>query len=73
MPRNDNPDPAAGDGYLSTILKAVKMDGQPPSTMYAANDYATSAQKELTIREQTAGLVSSYGIIHTKPCAIPWL
>ena len=48
----------AGDGYLSTILKAVKMDGAPPSTMNAATDYATSAAKELTIREQTAGLVS---------------
>jgi hypothetical protein len=34
------------------------MDGAPPSTMNAANDYATSAAKELTIREQTAGLVS---------------
>ena len=27
--------------------------------MNAANDYATSAAKELTIREQTAGLVGS--------------
>jgi hypothetical protein len=35
------------------------MDGAPPSTMNAANDYATSAAKELTIREQTAGLVSA--------------
>ncbi|KAH6625634.1 hypothetical protein C7974DRAFT_204536 [Boeremia exigua] len=58
-PRHDDPDPAAGDGYLSTILKAVKMDGAPPSTMNAANDYATSAAKELTIREQTAGLIKT--------------
>ncbi|KAF2624771.1 hypothetical protein BU25DRAFT_347601, partial [Macroventuria anomochaeta] len=58
-PRNDDPDPAAGNGYLSTILKAVKMDGAPPSTMNAANDYATSAGKELTIREQTAGLIKT--------------
>ncbi|KAJ4983311.1 hypothetical protein SVAN01_11192 [Stagonosporopsis vannaccii] len=58
-PSNDDPDPAAGDGYLSTILKAVKMDGAPPSTMNAANDYATSAAKELTIREQTAGLIKT--------------
>ncbi|KAF9691706.1 hypothetical protein EKO04_010506 [Ascochyta lentis] len=58
-PRSDDPDPAAGDGYLSTILKAVKMDGAPPSTMAAANDYATSAAKELTIREQTAGLIKT--------------
>ncbi|KAF1357224.1 hypothetical protein EJ07DRAFT_129739 [Lizonia empirigonia] len=58
-PRNDNSDLAAGDGYISTILKAVKMDGAPPSTMNAANDYATSAAKELTIREQTAGLIKT--------------
>ncbi|KAJ8108362.1 hypothetical protein OPT61_g8227 [Boeremia exigua] len=58
-PSNDDPDPAAGDGYLSTILKVVKMDGAPPSTMNAANDYATSAAKELTIREQTAGLIKT--------------
>lgn len=64
-PRSDDPDPAAGDGYLSTILKAVKMDGAPPSTMNEANDYATSAAKELTIREQTAGLVS--GLDHELP------
>ncbi|KAF1925682.1 uncharacterized protein M421DRAFT_423512 [Didymella exigua CBS 183.55] len=49
----------AGDGYLSTILKAVKMDSAPPSTTNAANDYATSAARELTIREQTAGLIKT--------------
>jgi len=58
-PRDGDADPAGGDGYLSTILKAVKMDGAPPSTMNAANDYATSAAKELTIREQTAGLIKT--------------
>ncbi|KAF3033891.1 hypothetical protein E8E12_003810 [Didymella heteroderae] len=58
-PRQDERDMTAGDGYLSTILKAVKMDGAPPSTMNAANDYATSAAKELTIREQTAGLIKT--------------
>ncbi|KAJ4332443.1 hypothetical protein N0V87_008375 [Didymella glomerata] len=58
-PRQDEGDITAGDGYLSTILKAVKMDGAPPSTMSAANDHATSAAKELTIREQTAGLIKT--------------
>jgi hypothetical protein len=56
-PSEEDQDPAGGEGYLSTILKTVKMDGEAPSTMHAASDYSTSAQKELTIREQTAGLV----------------
>jgi hypothetical protein len=63
-PSEEDQDPAGGDGYLSTILKTVKMDGEAPSTMHAANDYSTSAQKELTIREQTAGLVCLSMALH---------
>ncbi|KAL5119331.1 hypothetical protein ACEQ8H_002818 [Pleosporales sp. CAS-2024a] len=56
-----NADPWGGDGFLSTILRTVK----PAETSeYAtipklseAKDYYTSAQKELTVREQSAALI----------------
>lgn len=63
-PSEEDQDPAGGEGYLSTILKTVKMDGEAPSIMHAASDYSTSAQKELTIREQTAGLVCFSMTLH---------
>jgi hypothetical protein len=54
-------DPWGGDGYLSTILRTVKpADTSDHSTipkLSEARDFYTSAQKELTVREQTAGLV----------------
>jgi hypothetical protein len=54
-------DPHGGDGYLSTILRAVKpQDTSEVSTVNElgeAKDYNTSAQKALTIEEQTLGLV----------------
>jgi hypothetical protein len=56
-----NTDPWGGDGYLSTILRTVKpQDTSDFSTvphLDEAKDYYTSAQKELTVKEQTAGLV----------------
>jgi len=61
---NRKNDPWGGNGYLSTILRAVKMQD---ATEYSADetktefppalDYATSAQRELLIREQSAALV----------------
>lgn len=61
---NRKDDPWGGDGYLSTILRTVKMH---EATEYSsvlnkteyepALDYSTSAQKELLIKEQSAALV----------------
>lgn len=60
-------DPWGGDGYLSTILRAVKMqdatdysEDDTRTEFPPALDYATSAQRELLIREQSAALVSSH-------------
>ncbi|OAK97225.1 hypothetical protein IQ06DRAFT_41999 [Phaeosphaeriaceae sp. SRC1lsM3a] len=58
-----NPDPWGGEGYLSTILRTVR----PADTSEFSNipkiseakDYYTSAQKELTVREQSAGLIKT--------------
>ncbi|KAF2026938.1 hypothetical protein EK21DRAFT_73169 [Setomelanomma holmii] len=56
-------DPWGGDGYLSTILRTVRMEESSEYSDYKAlndaRDYYTSAQKELTIREQTAGLIKT--------------
>jgi hypothetical protein len=61
-------DPWGGDGYLSTILRTVKpADTSEYSTIpkiSEAKDFYTSAQKELTVREQTAGLVRPVGKQH---------
>ncbi|RMZ67831.1 Mediator complex subunit Med22 [Pyrenophora seminiperda CCB06] len=63
---NRKNDPWGGNGYLSTILRAVKMHD---ATEYSADetktefppalDYATSAQRELLIREQSAALIKT--------------
>ncbi|KAH7408629.1 hypothetical protein DE146DRAFT_629522 [Phaeosphaeria sp. MPI-PUGE-AT-0046c] len=58
-----NLDPWGGEGYLSTILRTVR----PADTsefsnipkLSEAKDYYTSAQKELTVREQSAGLIKT--------------
>jgi hypothetical protein len=64
-------DPWGGNGYLSTILRATKMQDTVPHPT-APNetielppswDYATSAQKELVIKEQTAALVRQFLIL----------
>jgi hypothetical protein len=56
-----NTDPWGGEGFLSTILRTVKpADTSDHSTIpkiSEAKDYYTSAQKELTVREQSAALV----------------
>jgi hypothetical protein len=56
-----NPDPYGGDGYLSTILRAARLEEKSEhatvQTLGEARDFATSAQKELTIRDQATGLV----------------
>jgi hypothetical protein len=56
-----NPDPYGGEGYLSTILRTVKpavtSEYSTIPKISEAKDYNTSAQKELTVREQSAGLV----------------
>jgi hypothetical protein len=53
---------SGGTSYLSKILHAVKLEDTSAyaavPTLGPANDYYTSAQRELTIREQSAGLVS---------------
>lgn len=61
---NRKDDPWGGDGYLSTILRAVKMqdatdysEDDTRTEFPPALDYATSAQRELVIREQSAALV----------------
>ncbi|KAH8719297.1 hypothetical protein GQ44DRAFT_623625 [Phaeosphaeriaceae sp. PMI808] len=58
-----NVDPWGGDGYLSTILRTVKMEETSEYStvpkLSEAKDYYTSAQKELTIKEQTAGLIKT--------------
>jgi len=62
-----NPDPWGGNGYLSTILRMTKLaDASPYSNveeLEPALDYATSAQRELGIREQAAGLVRSPSLV----------
>jgi hypothetical protein len=54
-------DPWGGDGYLSTILRTVKpavsSEYSATTKLSEAKDYFASAQKELTVREQSAGLV----------------
>ena len=68
---NRNADPWGGDGYLSTILRAVKMEESSdyaPSgqeRLNGAYDYATSAQKELVVKEQAAGLIKTAQDIST--------
>lgn len=56
-----NPDPYGGDGYLSNILRAARLEETSENTtlksLGEARDFATSAQKELTIRDQATGLV----------------
>ncbi|KAH7065860.1 hypothetical protein BKA63DRAFT_166361 [Paraphoma chrysanthemicola] len=56
-------DPWGGDGYLSTILRTVRMEETSAYSEYQkmneARDYYTSAQKELTIKEQSAGLIKT--------------
>ncbi|KAF2125980.1 hypothetical protein P153DRAFT_322875, partial [Dothidotthia symphoricarpi CBS 119687] len=62
-------DPWAGDGYLSTILRAVKMADSSAHAnvpqLEGVHDYATTAQREGRIREQTAGLVRTTQEIST--------
>lgn len=64
-----NPDPWGGNGYFSTILRATKM--QDASSYSAveqldpAYDYATSAGKELLIREQKEALIKTAQDIST--------
>ncbi|CAO2651693.1 Nn.00g042630.m01.CDS01 [Neocucurbitaria sp. VM-36] len=68
---NRNADPWGGDGYLSTILRTIKMEeasdyapaGQ--TRLNGAYDYATSAHKELVIKEQAAGLIKTAQDIST--------
>jgi hypothetical protein len=57
-------DPWGGTGYLSTILRTVRMQEENDyaetthsTPLEPAFSYATSAQKELVIKEQTAALV----------------
>ncbi|PWO25935.1 potassium ion channel Yvc1, partial [Pyrenophora tritici-repentis] len=68
---NRKNDPWGGNGYLSTILRAVKLQD---ATDYSADettefppalDYATSAQRELLIREQSAALIKTAQDIST--------
>lgn len=61
---NRKDDPWGGDGYLSTILRTVKMhEATDYSSVHnktefePALDFSTSAHKELLIKEQTAALV----------------
>ncbi|KAF1935341.1 hypothetical protein EJ02DRAFT_460475 [Clathrospora elynae] len=65
-------DPWGGNGYLSTILRTVKMNDanehvadEQYSEFEPGLDYATSAQRELVIREQTAGLIKTAQEIST--------
>lgn len=70
---NRRDDPWGGDGYLSTILRTVKMH---EATEYSsvlnkteyepALDYSTSAHKELLIKEQSAALVGHVRVILLK-------
>ncbi|OAL48483.1 hypothetical protein IQ07DRAFT_571210 [Pyrenochaeta sp. DS3sAY3a] len=68
---NRNQDPWGGDGYLSTILRAIKMEDSSDyaphghTRLESAYDYTTSASKELLIREQTAGLIKTAQDIST--------
>jgi hypothetical protein len=64
MDQRKEDDPWGGNGYLSTILRATKMHPDPQVNendelieQKDSWDYATSAQKELVIKEQAAGLV----------------
>lgn len=66
-------DPWGGDGYLSTILRTVKMHEATDyssvlnKTEYEpALDYSTSAHKELLIKEQSAALVGHVRVISLK-------
>ncbi|KAH7558700.1 hypothetical protein BM1_04837 [Bipolaris maydis] len=69
---NRRDDPWGGDGYLSTILRTVKMH---EATEYSsvlnkteyepALDYSTSAHKELLIKEQSAALIKTAQDIST--------
>jgi hypothetical protein len=62
---NRNDDPWGGNGYLSTILRAVKMqDATPRSSgqgevtdLSPSLDYSTSAHRELVIKQQAAAVV----------------
>ncbi|KAH7346948.1 hypothetical protein BKA66DRAFT_447774 [Pyrenochaeta sp. MPI-SDFR-AT-0127] len=66
-----NPDPWGGNGYLSTIVRTVKMEDTTdygpdgPLKIDGAHDYATSAHRELLIKEQTAGLIKTAQDIST--------
>ncbi|KAF1847293.1 uncharacterized protein K460DRAFT_279080 [Cucurbitaria berberidis CBS 394.84] len=68
---NRNADPWGGDGYLSTILRTIRMEetsdyapaGQ--TSLNGAYDYATSAHKELVVKEQAAGLIKTAQDIST--------
>ncbi|EUC44867.1 hypothetical protein COCMIDRAFT_96968 [Bipolaris oryzae ATCC 44560] len=69
---NRRDDPWGGDGYLSTILRTVKMH---EATEYSSVlnkteyepvlDYSTSAHKELMIKEQSAALIKTAQDIST--------
>ena len=59
-------DPWGGTGYLSTILRATRLSEHSPyadstssDVLPGAFDYASSAHRELLIREQTAGLIKT--------------
>ncbi|KAF1829275.1 hypothetical protein BDW02DRAFT_574141 [Decorospora gaudefroyi] len=66
-------DPWGGTGYLSTMLRAVKLqdevehpiDETEDEAAKPTLDYAVSAQRELVIREQTAGLIKTAQEIST--------
>ncbi|KNG45370.1 actin-binding cofilin tropomyosin type [Stemphylium lycopersici] len=69
---NRKDDPWGGDGYLSTILRTVKMHEandyssiDSKTTYEPVLDYATSAQKELVIKEQSAALIKTAQDIST--------
>ena len=72
---NRKNDPWGGNGYLSTILRAVKMqdatdysEDETKTEFPPALDYATSAQRELLIREQSAALVCRHVVCFGQPC-----
>ncbi|KAF2819305.1 hypothetical protein CC86DRAFT_375163 [Ophiobolus disseminans] len=56
-------DPWGGNGFLSTILRTVKpadtSDYSNVERLDEARDFYTSAQKELTVREQSMGLIKT--------------
>lgn len=61
-----NPDPYGGTGYLSTILRAIRMQDASPNgvdgrtSLEPRYEYATSAWREAVVRDATAGLVSRH-------------